>query len=1012
MSPGRWSLVIAAAVAAAQCMVAVLLHGVLVAEAQQLSIRRYDVRDGLAHSRLECIYQDAKGYLWFGTWEGLSRFDGYRFTNYGIRDGLENLIINDIVENRQGRLWVGTNAGVARLIDDPHEALSARHGEPTPTAWKRFVNYRVGDSTLSNSVGAMLIDANNTLWCVTNYGLYRAAAGSPQANELKFEVVVPMEPFLYGMVAFADSRGRLWFGMDKQLIEVVQGAIVQYDPPDEMSPDQIMSLVQDRRGRVLVAYGHAVFEFIEPTGAQSRGRWKRVSLALEPGQWIASMVSDATGVLWIGTNHGLIKYREGLQTVYTTAHSLSADFVSALLQDREGNLWIGTNGGGVCKLSGETIVSFTEAEGLPDQNVMQVIEDRQGHIYGSTADHGIVEIVDRKAMPIPGSQAPPYNRIHKRIIQDRQGYWWIGTDEGLFRFPGPKLQFRSGKKFTAADGFSAAGAWPLYEDPTGRVWVSSTSLSWFDSAGKRRPLFQHIALPTSSLSPPREMMSDRSGALWLAPLDGLGRLIKGNILVFQPTEGLPDTRARALFQDSRGWLWIGLRYNGVSMTKDPTAERPIFVNYSTQNGLASDTVWSIAEDDFGRIYLGTGRGLDQLDPTTGRIHHFTTAGGLAGDLINHCMRDSRGHIWVATTTGLSKLSPPADRAVSWPPPIYLSRVQVAGEDLLLPETGTRRMPELTLPATQNNLRIEYIGLSFQGEQALTYQYKLEGVDADWSPAGGQRSVNYARLGSGSYRVLVRAINQTGAASLEPAMLEFRILPPIWQRWWFLALVAIVLTAGGFALHRIGVRQVLAMERIRRQIATDLHDDIGSGLSQVAILSEVGKREAPPAVAELLNEVANLARSMRDSMSDIVWAVDPRKDRLADLVQRMRQASFNLLEAEGPHVEFRAPEDEEIERIGLAPDRRRHLLLIFKEALTNVARHAEAAQVYVEVELDASDLRLRIRDDGRGFDPQARYDGHGLQSLRQRAAELKADLTIESEPGHGTTIQVTVPLKKV
>lgn len=249
------------------------------------------------------------------------------------------------------------------------------------------------------------------------------------------------------------------------------------------------------------------------------------------------------------------------------------------------------------------------------------------------------------------------------------------------------------------------------------------------------------------------------------------------------------------------------------------------------------------------------------------------------------------------------------------------------------------------------------------------------------------------------------------ASPEPAVLSFRILPPVWRRWWFLSLVTVVLVAGALALHHVRVRQILAMERIRRQIATDLHDDIGSGPSQIAILSEVAKREASPSETELLNEVASLARSTRDSMSDIVWAVNPRKDRLTDLVRRMRQAAFNLLEAEGLRVEFRAPKDSEIEGIGLAPDRRRHVLLIFKEAITNVARHAQATRVDVDITLEADVLRLTIRDDGLGFDPEVGQDGHGLQSLRERSAHLEARLEMESAAGRGTTVRVTIPLRK-
>jgi ligand-binding sensor domain-containing protein len=784
MQEDRFSQIIrCAVVAVTQCLAVTFWPGAPLVSAQQLSIRHYDVSDGLAHSRVVAIHQDAKGYLWLATWEGLSQFDGYRFTNYGPRDGLNNPIINAITEDRQGRLWVATNgSGVALLIDDPRESLS---GQPTPapSARQRFVSFRVGDSETSNRVNALLFDLQNNLWCATDGGLYRAATG--QSGALKFEVIVPHRDVEMGMAAFGDRHGRLWFGIEHELIEIVQDQIIKYGRDDEVCRNEIESIIEDSRGRLLVANEREVFELMSPAEGQGRGRWKRWPLTFKPDQGINAMLSDPAGALWIGTWHGLVKYRDGKQTLYTSTQGLSDNNISSLAEDRDGNLWIGTIGGGVCKLSSELIVSYTKTEGLPNQNVPRVIEDLQGHIYASVENGGLVEIDEEKAVPLLKSQSPPFGDFNERIFQDQRGDWWIGTDAGLFRFQGPQLQLRRGRKFTAADGIPETNIVGLYQDSTGRVWTSPTNqgLYYFDPARNERVSFEH--LPASDVTPfsgVLRMISDRSGALWLGGHGLLGKLAKGRVAMLQPTEGLPETNPRAFFLDSRGWLWIGLRYKGVSMTTDPTAETPKFVNYSTANGLASDAVWSIAEDDFGRIYLGTGKGLDQLDLATGQIRHFNTDDGLASDVINHCLKDRHGNIWVATTLGLSKFNPRAEHRVDRPSPVYLSRVQVAGEELALPETGASRVPELELTASRDNLLIEYVALSFEGEHALRYQYKLEGVDTDWSAPTEVRSVNYAHLAASSYQFLVRAINREGIVSAEPAGFRFRILPPVWRRW--------------------------------------------------------------------------------------------------------------------------------------------------------------------------------------------------------------------------------------
>ncbi|HVS81259.1 MAG TPA: two-component regulator propeller domain-containing protein, partial [Pyrinomonadaceae bacterium] len=999
------------ALVAAWCLALVFLHCAPSVSAQKLSLRHYDVADGLAHSTVQAIHQDAKGYLWFATGEGLSRFDGYRFTNYGPRDGLGHLIVNAIAEDRRGRLWVGTNGGgVSRLIDDPGETLSLQQGAPQPATRPKFISFLIGNAPGSNRVNALLFDADNNLWCATDGGLYRAAPGLN--GDVKFEVVVPHAEVGEHMPAFADRNGRLWFGVANDLIEVVQGRIIKYGPADEVGRYVITSATEDRQGRLFVANQHGVFEFIAPTNTGSSGLWKKLPVALNPDQLIWSLATDSTGALWIGTLNGLIKYQDGKQIVYTTAQGLSDNVIATFCEDRDDNLWIGTRGGGACKLSGELIVSFTKAEGLPDQGVAKVIEDRQGRIYASTGVGGLVEIGAEKATPIEGSQLPPFNNVGTRILQDGQGDWWIGTDQGLFRFQGPELQLRHGRKFTQADGISEAAIlgpgvpWSLYEAPNGRLWICSTdkNLYWRDPARQGREVFQHISLPAvSPFNFVRMMIGDRSGALWLGEMGLLAKLTNGKIAMLQPTEGLPETDPRDFFLDSRGWLWIGLRFGGVSMTKDPGAAPLKFVNYSTQNGLASNTVWSITEDDAGRIYLGTGRGLDRLDPSTGRIHHFTIADGLAGDLIIYCLKDSRGNIWVATTTGLSKFNPRAERVVNSSPPIYLSRVNVAGEDLPLQETGALQMSGLALPASRNNLLVEFVGLDFQSEGALKYQYQLEGVDADWSPPTDQRSVNYARLAPGSYRFMVRAINREELVSLAPAVLEFRILPPLWQRWWFLTLATILVALAAAAIVRNRVARLIELERVRTRIAADLHDDIGSGLSRIAILSEVARHqvtvEAP--VGEPLAVIASASRDLVDSMSDIVWAINPNKDQLSDLVQRMRRFASDLFTARQIEFSFDAPAEKQPLKLGV--EVRRQVFLIFKEAVNNIARHSAGTEAQIELRIESRWLAMKVVDNGPGFDPAQISEGQGLASMRARAKTLGGELQIMSNYGKGTVV---------
>lgn len=1008
MFKGRCDLAkVYAVVIAAQCFAALTIF-VLRVPAQQLAVRRYNMAEGLAHNRINYIYQDRKGYMWFATWEGLSRFDGYEFTNYGMRDGIVNPLVNAIAEDRQGRLWITTHIdGVARLVDVPRPGRS-QQGEQATATRDKFVNYSVG----VNTTNTLLFDANDSVWCGTGIGLYRGSWD--EAGDLHFEAVVPGKAMDWPQQSLIDARGHLWFANNNELIRVIDNRITQYRLPDVTGHRDIVSILEQRPGSLLVAHSSGIQEFLMPAGIEGQGVWRRSPLTLLPGQTISSLTIDSKGVMWVGTTKGLIKFSNGVETLYTSAQGLSDDFVTAVKEDREGNLWIGTQSRGVCKLTGELIVSFTRENGLPGKEVSRIIESNGGLIYAST-ENGVAEIEAGRVTSVRGSERPPFNNIHSRLLRDSRGDWWAGTERGLFQFKGPKLQFQQGKRFGTADGISDTAIMDgpgIYEDSARRIWVSSfdNNLYWFDPARKERPLFQHINL-SGTFNPPLRLFDDRTGALWLAQFNELARLINGKVELLEPTDGLPETRARCFFRDSRGRLWIGLRYRGVSMVADPTANPLKFINYSIENGLSSDSVWSITEDDYGRIYLGTGRGLDQLDTETGRIRHFTTADGLAGESVYHCIKDSRGYIWIATTNGVSRLDPRAERRLSQPPPVYLSRVQIAGEDLALPETGSGSLSELRLPASRNNLLIEYVALSFKGGQALRYQYRLEGTDADWSAPTEQRSVNYAELAPGSYRFLVRAISQDGTQSAEPAVIAFRILPPFWQQWWFVAAASLIVGLAVYSVYRYRVRRLIELERVRTRIATDLHDDIGSNLSRIAMLSEVMRRQGrdDSRINERLSLIAGISRETVDSMSDIVWAVNPTKDRLSDLSQRMRRVAGDLFAARNIELRFSAPDAETDLRLGA--DVRREVFLIFKEAVNNMLRHSGCTQADIEFRINKGALLLKLSDNGKGFNQNDAGEGNGLLSMRVRAERLGGRLELISDVGAGTTILLKLPLRR-
>lgn len=418
----------------------------------------------------------------------------------------------------------------------------------------------------------------------------------------------------------------------------------------------------------------------------------------------------------------------------------------------------------------------------------------------------------------------------------------------------------------------------------------------------------------------------------------------------------------------------------------------------------------MGEDEWGRIYIGTGRGIDRLDLATGRIKHYTTADGLPLTAMYGILRDRKGALWFSFQTGPARLVPEPDPSPV-PPPILITALRIAGETHQISALGETEIAPIELGPYRNQLRIDFVALGLSPGEGLLYQYKLEGTNQDWSPFTDQRSVNFANLAPGAYRFLVQAVNADGVRSETPATFSFTILPPVWQRWWFLTLAAVLLGLAIYSMYRYRLAQKLKVERVRTHIATDLHDDIGTNLSLIAMASEVAlrrSREDDQQVIEALSLISGTSRELVDSMGDIVWAVNPGRDRLVDLIKRMRRFASDVFSARSIAFHFEAPSDDRDMRLGT--ETRREVLLIFKEAVSNIARHSKCTEADIELKAQGGSLVLKLSDNGKGFDTTRSFDGNGLVSMGHRAERLGGRLEVVSRNGEGTTVTLKTPLK--
>ena len=276
--------------------------------------------------------------------------------------------------------------------------------------------------------------------------------------------------------------------------------------------------------------------------------------------------------------------------------------------------------------------------------------------------------------------------------------------------------------------------------------------------------------------------------------------------------------------------------------------------------------------------------------------------------------------------------------------MLISGVRVRGDPQLISALGERELSLNAFASNQNQMQFDFVGLGFGSGDVLRYQYRLEGADANWSGLSEQRTVTYVSLSPGRYRFLVRAVNSDGVVSAEPATVAFTILSPIWLRAWFVTLVALTLGLIAYALYRYRVARLLEMANMRTRIATDLHDDIGANLTRIALLSETAKQGAQEDGP--LASIARIARESVGSMSDIVWAINPKRESLLDLTRRMRQHADEVFAQRGIELHFTAPDAADARKLGV--DVRRDLLLMFKEAVNNAVRHSRTSRVDIDL----------------------------------------------------------------
>lgn len=998
--------------------------------AERLPIKTYTIADGLARDGINRIVRDSRGYLWFCTSEGLSRFDGYQFTTYTIADGLPHSSVRDILETRDGQYWIATGDGLCRLN------LIADSAARAP--FRKFEIYRPDPAfKKAHNVLRLLEDHAGVLWCGTADGLFRLRANSGGWMFEPAPLIAPADGPIEVRVLLEDHRGNFWIGSRKGLFRRrTDGQLERYTAQHGLPPlDELTALLEDRYGRIwLATRWHGLHRLVSDATTDRPIVADRffIDTGIYSGSFL-SLFESSDGRLWAGRYYELaeiiqpnpsdpVRFRR-----FTAANGLEGIQVWALNEDRDGNLWMGSETSGALKIARHGFTLYDQADGLTSGGV-NFGSNREGTLY-------VRSTVTRAFVQWDGTRFVPFHRKLKgqdfpwwgftTALTDHTGDWWFPTKDGLTYFPKRRtgqLASTPAEVYTTRDGLDSDFIFGLYEDTHRDLWIAQNSWSpggltrWERTNGTFHRYSRAEDIPFLNDNFISSMGEDAAGQVWLGLwYGGLVRHRAGRFTWFTAADGVPAGNISAIHCDAAGRLWVASASGGVARVDDPTAARPHFVLYNRTNGLASDLVSSITEDRAGRLYFGTGRGINRLDPATNRIKHYTTADGLPENSIGDAYRDRDGRLWFSTRKGLVRLDSELDRPAE-PPILLISGLRIAGAPWPVSELGQAEVKGVEVPPGQSPIQVDFFGLSFAPGERLRYQHRFEGDRLDWSEPSETRTLHLT-LVPGAYRLQVRAVSNDGLTNSLPAVVALTVLHPVWQRGWFLALSALAVGLVGYTGYRYRVAQIIALEHVRTRIATDLHDDIGSNLSRMAILSEVVKQQTSdrsPESAPLLADIADSARQLVEAMSDIVWAIDPRQDDAGHLTMRLRQFAADMFDLRSIRWEVQAP--PELEHRKLRPEQRRQVFLIGKEAIHNIVKHAGATDVAIAISETDRELRLEIQDDGRGFTvtetpaaTPAKRRGHGLASMKARAAQLGGELTIESKPSHGTRLRLRLPL---